>query len=917
MSDDYILSFAISSQQFVSTLRQQPNSDFGKTRQDADSNHTVAPSVGISIPSFDQSTVTNFLQKLSNSVDLQNNNAISDTTSNGFLTKLANSDCGGDLANSHAVTNPQKFMEIIKPYLPASDNRPQSRPLSEPQQMVATSAAFLTAAVQQQQSLAVAAAAARGGVPLSGGLLASAPASPLRATIVPASFTPIAPAPNQVPNCSQGRTGTPNGIQSSQSPLIFDPCKVCGDKASGRHYGVISCEGCKGFFKRSIRGHVNYACRGEMKCLVTKAYRNRCQYCRLQKCLAVGMRSEAVQNERRPGNNSAMPAPGLMTAAQTIAAASEIPRPISPTSEQRSPSSPVPSKIENPVTPPPPILNPAVPRSSTPLVNSPLLMTPQQSQPQSQQNLMSTAFNLLSSPTTSNASFQDSRVLLSPGDTATNGSTSLASSSPNKTQSLLPSGNQMLNYLGERRAETAGFSSPPTETRILGLKRREKTPLDWWQVPLLASMNLGNLGQSDCAEPVEDNVELTQRCCNLLASVIQGSSQNASANENQLSEQRNKLISLLMGASPQECSPDLANIIGANSNLLNALTSTSPPTSSFSMPSLKSTSSPLPAPPPPTKATHLIQLLDKKQSSPRETRKRATPLKTGEEAYGDDQKRARKDNFSCLCLHLNWSRCFLSCCSGKRDQLQCLNMKNSSADTKLQALAAASLSCTMKWYKSLPYVATLNPDSLLGLFKHTWSGISLISLCELLLRNPGLVSFENAGEYEKAIVPLMEQMRKLNLSAEEVSFVRLAYLLNADFEAVSDEMKTRMYEDLDEYLQEREGAKAAVLRTQDIYSLAIKISRNFVDEQMLGRIFFQSESANEIDWKMELFWSDEQRYRGIFVQSAADDKHSRSAPNSPSKVESTVVERPSSADGRIAASCDIVNLLKAGTVKKL
>ncbi|TGZ52382.1 Nuclear receptor subfamily 2 group C member 2 [Temnothorax longispinosus] len=59
----------------------------------------------------------------------------------------------------------------------------------------------------------------------------------------------------------------------------------------GRHYGAISCEGCKHFFKRSIRKQLGYQCRGSKGCEVTKHRRNRCQYCRLQKCLAMGMRN--------------------------------------------------------------------------------------------------------------------------------------------------------------------------------------------------------------------------------------------------------------------------------------------------------------------------------------------------------------------------------------------------------------------------------------------------------------------------------------------------------------------------------------------------------------------------------------------------------------------------------------------------
>lgn len=78
----------------------------------------------------------------------------------------------------------------------------------------------------------------------------------------------------------------------SNNMMNVELCLVCSDRASGRHYGAISCEGCKGFFKRSIRKQLAYQCRGTMNCEITKHHRNRCQYCRLQKCLACGMRSD-------------------------------------------------------------------------------------------------------------------------------------------------------------------------------------------------------------------------------------------------------------------------------------------------------------------------------------------------------------------------------------------------------------------------------------------------------------------------------------------------------------------------------------------------------------------------------------------------------------------------------------------------
>ncbi|VIO89460.1 nuclear receptor RXR, putative [Brugia malayi] len=76
-------------------------------------------------------------------------------------------------------------------------------------------------------------------------------------------------------------------------------CAICGDRASGKHYGVYSCEGCKGFFKRTVRKDLIYLCRENRNCIIDKRQRNRCQYCRYRKCQSMGMKREAVQEERQ------------------------------------------------------------------------------------------------------------------------------------------------------------------------------------------------------------------------------------------------------------------------------------------------------------------------------------------------------------------------------------------------------------------------------------------------------------------------------------------------------------------------------------------------------------------------------------------------------------------------------------------
>jgi len=77
-----------------------------------------------------------------------------------------------------------------------------------------------------------------------------------------------------------------------------DSCVVCGDRAIGKHYGALSCNGCKGFFRRSVWQNLQYTCRFSGQCKIDKDHRNSCRSCRFKKCLVDGMRPEAIQNER-------------------------------------------------------------------------------------------------------------------------------------------------------------------------------------------------------------------------------------------------------------------------------------------------------------------------------------------------------------------------------------------------------------------------------------------------------------------------------------------------------------------------------------------------------------------------------------------------------------------------------------------
>ncbi|KAM9267538.1 nuclear receptor subfamily 1 group D member 1 [Morus bassanus] len=110
------------------------------------------------------------------------------------------------------------------------------------------------------------------------------------------------PGVQQVPT-DERRRSSPSKAGNTVTKLngMVLLCKVCGDVASGFHYGVHACEGCKGFFRRSIQQNIQYKkCLKNENCSIVRINRNRCQQCRFKKCLLVGMSRDAVRFGRIP-----------------------------------------------------------------------------------------------------------------------------------------------------------------------------------------------------------------------------------------------------------------------------------------------------------------------------------------------------------------------------------------------------------------------------------------------------------------------------------------------------------------------------------------------------------------------------------------------------------------------------------------
>ncbi|KAK3610884.1 hypothetical protein CHS0354_009751 [Potamilus streckersoni] len=83
-----------------------------------------------------------------------------------------------------------------------------------------------------------------------------------------------------------------------------EPCPICGDVVSGYHYGIFTCESCKGFFKRTVQNKKTFVCHRCGECEINVENRKRCPACRFAKCLVMGMKLGAIRTDRTRGGRS-------------------------------------------------------------------------------------------------------------------------------------------------------------------------------------------------------------------------------------------------------------------------------------------------------------------------------------------------------------------------------------------------------------------------------------------------------------------------------------------------------------------------------------------------------------------------------------------------------------------------------------
>jgi len=98
---------------------------------------------------------------------------------------------------------------------------------------------------------------------------------------------------------SYHQNGQTQAANNNEETDDWKVCRVCQDRATGYHFNAMTCEGCKGFFRRAIKGSKKFACAYDNKCQIEKRSRRHCSACRFNKCLQVGMKRECIMSDEQ------------------------------------------------------------------------------------------------------------------------------------------------------------------------------------------------------------------------------------------------------------------------------------------------------------------------------------------------------------------------------------------------------------------------------------------------------------------------------------------------------------------------------------------------------------------------------------------------------------------------------------------
>lgn len=109
---------------------------------------------------------------------------------------------------------------------------------------------------------------------------------------------------------SYGNVPLPVPVKTEPMPTLMGPgsgrnggvikyCGVCGDVAKSFHFGGLSCDSCKAFFRRSVQNdnYLQFQCAQIGECVISLANRKSCQFCRMKSCFAIGMEKSWVMTE--------------------------------------------------------------------------------------------------------------------------------------------------------------------------------------------------------------------------------------------------------------------------------------------------------------------------------------------------------------------------------------------------------------------------------------------------------------------------------------------------------------------------------------------------------------------------------------------------------------------------------------------